>query len=37
MEGIDAWGFMKTRLIIKPYSPLKLTKVGFIFIAPKLK
>ena len=24
--------FMRTRLNIEPYSPLKLTKVGFIFI-----
>ena len=26
--------FMRTRLNIKPYSPLKPTKVGFIFIGP---
>ena len=26
--------FMRTRLNIKPYSPLKSTKVGFIFIGP---
>ena len=27
-------GFMRTRLNIEPCSPLKLTKVGFIFIGP---
>ena len=27
-------GFMRTRLNIEPYSPLKPTKVGFIFIGP---
>ena len=26
--------FMRTRLNIEPYSPLKPTKVGFIFIGP---
>ena len=26
--------FMKTLLNIEPYSPLKQTKVGFIFIGP---
>ena len=26
--------FMRTRLNIEPYSPLKPTKVGFIFIWP---
>ena len=33
--GIGAfWVFMRTRLNIEPYSPLKPTKVGFIFIGP---
>ena len=33
MEGIGAFRvFMRTRLNIEPYSPLKPTKVGFIFI-----
>ena len=33
MVGIGAFRvFMRTRLNIKPYSPLKPTKVGFIFI-----
>ena len=26
--------FMRTRLNIEPYSPLKPTKVGFIYIGP---
>ena len=26
--------FMRTKLNIEPYSPLKQTKVGFIFIGP---
>jgi len=35
MVGIGAVRvFMRTRLNIEPYSPLKLTKVGFIFIGP---
>ena len=35
MVGIGAFRvFMKTRLNIEPYSPLKPTKVGFIFIGP---
>ena len=35
MLGIGAfWVLMKTRLNIEPYSPLKPTKVGFIFIGP---
>ena len=35
MVGIDAfWVLMKTRLNIEPYSPLKPTKAGFIFIGP---
>ena len=35
MVGIGAfWVFMRTRLNIEPYSPLKPTKVGFIFIGP---
>ena len=35
MVGIGAfWVFMGTKLNIKPYSPLKPTKVGFIFIGP---
>ena len=35
MVGIDTfWVFMRTRLNIEPYSPLKSTKVGFIFIGP---
>ena len=33
MVGIVAFRvFMRTRLNIEPYSPLKPTKVGFIFI-----
>ena len=33
MVGIDAFrDFMRTILNIEPYSPLKPTKVGFIFI-----
>ena len=33
MVGIGAFRvFMRTRLNIEPYSPLKPTKVGFIFI-----
>ena len=35
MVGIGAFRvFMRTRLNIKPFSPLKQTKVGFIFIGP---
>ena len=35
MVGIDTfWVFMRTILNIDPYSPLKPTKVGFIFIGP---
>ena len=35
MVGIGAFRvFMRTRLKIEPYSPLKPTKVGFIFIGP---
>ena len=35
MLGIGAFRvLMKTTLNIEPYSPLKPTKVGFIFIAP---
>ena len=35
MIEIDAFlVFMRTRLNIEPYSPLKPTKVGFIFIGP---
>ena len=35
MVGIGAFRvFMKIRLNIEPYSPLKPTKVGFIFIGP---
>ena len=35
MVGIGAFRvFMRTRLNIEPYSPLKPTKVGFIFIEP---
>ena len=35
MVGIGAFPvFMRTRLNIEPYSPLKPTKVGFIFIGP---
>ena len=34
MVGIGAFPvFMRTRRNIEPYSPLKPTKVGFIFIA----
>ena len=33
MVGISAFRvFLRTRLNIEPYSPLKPTKVGFIFI-----
>ena len=35
MIGIGAFrAFMRTRLNIEPYSPLKPIKVGFIFIGP---
>ena len=35
MVGIDAFrGLMRTKLNIEPYSLLKLTKVGIIFIGP---
>ena len=35
MVGIGAFRvFMRTRLNIEPYSPLKPTKDGFIFIGP---
>ena len=35
MVGIGAFlVFMRTSLNIEPYSPLKPTKVGFIFIGP---
>ena len=35
MVGIGTfWDFMRTRLNIEPYSTLKPTKVGFIFIEP---
>ena len=35
MLGIGAFRvLMRTRLNIEPYSPLKPTKVGFIFIEP---
>jgi len=35
MAGIGAFRILRRRrLIIKPYSPLKPTKVGFIFIGP---
>ena len=35
MVGIDTFRvFMSTILNIEPYSPLKPTKVGFIFIRP---
>ena len=35
MVGIGAFRvFMRTILNIEPYSPLKPTKVGFIFIGP---
>ena len=35
MVGTGAFRvFMRTRLNIEPYSPLKTTKVGFIFIGP---
>ena len=35
MVGIGAYrAFMRTRFNIEPYSPLKPTKVGFIFIRP---
>ena len=35
MVGIGSFPvFMRTRRNIEPYSPLKPTKVGFIFIGP---
>ena len=35
MVGIGAFPvFLRRRLDIEPYSPLKPTKVGFIFIGP---
>ena len=35
MVGIGAFRvFMRTRVTIEPYSPLKPTMVGFIFIGP---
>ena len=35
MVGIGVFRvFMRIRLNIEPYSPLKPTKVGFIFIGP---
>ena len=35
MVGLGAFRFiLRTRLNIEPYSPLKPTKVGFIFIGP---
>ena len=35
MVGIDAFRvLMRARLNIEPYSPLKPTKVGFLFIGP---
>ena len=35
MVGIGAFPvFLRTRRNIEPYSPLKLIKVGFIFIGP---
>ena len=35
MAGIDAfWVFKRSILNIEPYSPLKPTKVGLIFIGP---
>ena len=35
MVGIGAfWVLMRKRLNIEPYSPLKPTHVGFIFIGP---
>ena len=35
MVGTGAfWVLMRTRLKIKPYSPLKPTEVGFLFIGP---
>ena len=35
MVGIRTFRvFMRTRLNIEPYSPLKPTKVGFFFIGP---
>ena len=35
MVGIGTFRvFMRTRLNIEPFSPLKPTKVGFIFIGP---
>ena len=38
MVGIGAfWVLMRTILNIEPYSPLKPTKVGFIFIGPNSK
>ena len=36
MVGIGAFrDLMRTRLNIEPYTSLKTTKVGFIFIGPK--
>ena len=36
MLGIGGFqGWIRIRLIMKPNSPLKPTKVGFIFIEPK--
>ena len=38
MSGIAAFRvLMRTRLNIEPYSPLKPTKVGFVFIGPNFK
>ena len=35
MVGISAFRvFMRTRLNLEPYSPVKPTKFGFIFIGP---
>ena len=34
MLGIGAFRVFMTRLNIEPYSPLKPTEVGFIFIRP---
>ena len=34
VEIIAFWVFMRTRLNIEPYSPLKPIMVGFIFIGP---
>ena len=35
-EWAHSWDFMRARLNIEHYSPIKPTKVGFIFIGPKL-